>query len=130
MKLVADPWLLELGLAGDQEKAVAGVLLEAQLRIAARLEHDLDFSREYVKKAIAKAAKRGAVPRCYMRCSRCGVEQTVQGWLEVSSILGKRRFIGLPAKASDPGSLGPALLHCTGNQKALDAVELLDVDIS
>lgn len=78
--IVADEWLLSVGLMGPTGRAIAQLCLRTQTRAFRLTGHILDLTGERERLAIHKACRLGCVPHVVVRCMRCGSRAWLADW--------------------------------------------------
>src|SRR5690242_15260464 len=94
LNMTGDPWLLELGMEGEQQRSVAKQVLATSIQISRRWGHVLCFADKETRQRVRRDARVGQVAYVRVPCARCGIEPRLTEWLAASTLTeeGARRL--------------------------------------
>lgn len=81
MPIIADPWLLDLGVRGGNYRIVAARLLRCQVRTYNLTGHIMDLCSVSVRATITWYAGYGKIGFNVVRCSRCDAKAMLPAWV-------------------------------------------------
>jgi len=126
-ELVGDHYLALMLMPGDPASRPAARLLRAQILTYNRTGHIIGMSEELPKRRICEAAKRGTIPRIYLRCLRCGAPAWLNDWIAGAELAFEERSDRLcQLEALGKGDLSQFLRRCTGAEYLESVANLAD----
>lgn len=81
MPIIADPWLLDLGVRGGNYRIIAARLLRCQVRTYNHTGHIMDLGGVSVRATITWYAGYGKIGSNVVRCSRCDAKAMLNAWV-------------------------------------------------
>lgn len=81
MPIIADPWLLDLGVRGGNYRIVAARLMRCQVRTYNHTGHIMDLGSLSVRATITWYAAYGKIGSNVVRCSRCDAKAMLDAWV-------------------------------------------------